>query len=37
MGLTLFTALYKYKLEIIRKVKNIKIIIKKVKIFITQL
>ena len=34
MELTPFIILYKYKLEIIREIKNIKIIIKKIKILI---
>ena len=34
MGLTLFIILYKYELEIIRDVRDIKIITKKVKILV---
>ena len=34
MGIIFFTALYNYKLELIREAKNIKIIIKKIKILI---
>ena len=37
MELTPFIALYRYKLELIKKVRNIKIIVKKVRTSITEL
>ena len=36
MELIFFTILYKYKLELIREIRSIKIIIKKIKILIAE-